>query len=172
MQIQVSVREKSLKPDTVLFSMSYVRADSYGVVNKSSGEYDGIYGVLQRDEADMAIVPMPFALGIDPRYDSPMLVGAAQHQWDTVIASHEVTFKEQKVFVDDSLLAFKANVVLLFVVLSLLIVVLLVFHRRMKASGAILNLGWYFSWNLISQLFEQHCVEFMYCWFSGKVRLL
>lgn len=51
------------------FNLTIVTTNEYGVYNEDTSAYTGLYGLLQRDEVDFSLVPMPI-IGLAPQSGS------------------------------------------------------------------------------------------------------
>lgn len=107
-------------------SLTIVTDVDYGEIDAATGEYNGIFGLFQKNEADFALVPMSI-IGILPDRPSPMRIGPTLHQWNTVLASYSErphTFF-RKAGVEESLHAIQYGVYLIYFLLAILVGVII-----------------------------------------------
>lgn len=102
------------------FSVTLLGDEHFGQMT-SDGNYDGIFGALQRNETDVTLTNMPMS-SLDARYPSPVIPGPFNDQWLTrILALAESTGRTKSVDLEESVLIIKQPAILLYSLLFIAI---------------------------------------------------
>ena len=150
------------------YSVSYITSRTFGTCD-GNGTYDGVFGILQRQEAEIAITPVPM-FTIDSRYPFPVVINRITAEWETNIASYQdppLSGRDRDIV--ESLLALNLIPSILYV-LSMFVIVLMLtiyFRRTKKMVRASHTL-----WDILSVALKQPYSDDNYRTLTAKLLMI